>query len=280
MVKRRALGRGLDALIPQMSSQESGEAVREVDIDLIAPNPSQPRKQFNQDSLKELADSIEKKGILQPILVRRQGKGYQIIVGERRWRAAQLAGLRSVPVLQHDTSDAELLELALIENIHREDLNPLEQAKAYQMMIDQLSLTQEQVAERVGKDRSTVTNTLRLLRLHVDAKNRLIDGDISMGHARALLAIDDLYAQSEMCAEIVRLGLNVRQTEQRVRRLAKGKRPVTRPALDPFLKDAALRLSNSLQSKVNIVRSRRGGKIEIKFSSDEELQRLFERLIR
>lgn len=280
MVKRKALGRGLDALIPQTTSQEPGEAVREIDIDLISPNPNQPRKVFKEEALKELADSIAKKGILQPLLVRRQGAGYQIVVGERRWRAAQLASLRAVPVLQYDTTDAELLEIAIIENIHREDLNPLEQAKAYQMMIDQLGLTQEQVAERVGKDRSTITNILRLLRLHVDVKNHLIEGNISMGHARALLAVDDLFAQCEMCEEVVRLGLTVRQVELRVKQLAKGIRKTAKPAPDPFLKDASIRLSNSLQAKVGIRRGRRGGKIEIKFSSDEELQRLFDRLIR
>jgi ParB family chromosome partitioning protein len=278
MAKRKALGKGLDALIPRVRPTDDKGRVLQVDIDQIEPSPSQPRRRFGEESLKELADSIRQKGILHPLLVRRLGVGYQLVVGERRWRAAQVAGLRTVPALLHDTDDTDSLELALVENIHREDLNPLEEARAYQMMVERLGLTQEQVASRVGRDRSTVANTLRLLRLHDDVKKSLLDGEIDMGHARAILALDDTIAQRELCKETVRLGLNVRQVERRVRSITGSERARPKPKPDPFIRDAEERLSRSLQARVAIKKGARGGKIEIRFNSESELQRLFDLL--
>ena len=281
MAKRRALGKGLGALIPQVPKTETKEAdgkLRELDISQIVPNPEQPRKVFDEEALKELAESIKNQGLLQPLVVREYEGNYQIVVGERRWRASQIAGLRSVPVLLHDTDDTKVLELALVENIHRQDLNPMEEAWAYQTMVDRLELTQEEVAQRVGKDRSTVSNTLRLLKLHDDVKKRLLDRQIEMGHARALLALDDQIGQRELCDEVISQQLNVRQVEQRVKALQTGQKKKLKPKISPFIKDAEEKLSLTLESKVAIKPGKRGGKIEIKYSSEKELQRLFDLL--
>ena len=284
MAKRKALGRGLGALIPEVPAAMEAAAGRllELDIGQIDPNPSQPRKKFDEEALSELAESIRAQGIVQPLVVRRAGERYQIIVGERRWRAAQKAGLLKVPALLNDTDDQSVLELALIENVHREDLNPIEEASAYQMLIDRLGLTQEEVADRVGRKRSTVANTLRLLRLHDDVKGRLIAGDIDMGHARALLAVDDPFRQRELCAVVIERGLNVRQVEQLVRRAQKAeKKPAqspSSPGKDVFTRDAEERLGRSLGAPVIIKPRRKGGKIEITYFSDDDLQRLFEQL--
>ena len=284
MVKRKALGRGLGALIPEAPASPEAASGRLLDLDIgqIAPNPNQPRKTFDEESLNDLAESIRAQGIVQPLVVRRVGKEYQIVVGERRWRAAQKAGLLKVPALLFDTDDEATLELALIENIHREDLNPIEEANAYQVLIERLGLTQEEVAERVGRKRSTVTNTLRLLRLHDDVKGRLLSGEIDMGHARALLAVEDSFRQRELCAIVVKRGLNVRQVEQLVRRDQKSPKkaasPAPLPGKDIFIRDAEERLGRSLEAPVNITPRRKGGRIEITYFSDTDLQRLFERL--
>jgi ParB family chromosome partitioning protein len=280
--KRKALGKGLGALIPQARKDtEVREGILlEVDIDLLSPNPDQPRRAFGRESIAELAESIKTQGIVQPLVVRRVGEGYQIIVGERRWRAAQEAGLRKVPALLHDTDDAAALEIALVENVHREDLNPIEEAHAYKMLVERLGLTQEEVADRVGRKRSTVANTLRLLRLHDDVKGHLLAGKIDMGHARALLPVEDPFRQRELCEEVVRRGLNVRQVEGLVRRELKGKgKPAApKPVKDVFLRDAEERLSRRLEAPVKIKPGKRGGKIEVSYFSDADLQRLFEKL--
>jgi len=217
--------------------------------------------------------------VIQPILVRRAGDGYQIVVGERRWRAALKAGLSAIPAILHDTDDDKALEIALVENIHREDLNPLEEAKAYKLLIDRLGLTQDRVADRVGRNRTTVTNTIRLLRLQDDAKQYLLDGKIDMGHARAILALDDPKMQKDLCREVVKKGLNVRQVERRVRHLSGGRRKTAKPPKDVFITDAEIRISESLESPVAIRTGRGGGgKIEISYFSVDDLQRLFERL--
>ena len=280
MAKRKALGKGLGALIRDVAPDSHKDRLIEVDISEISPNPSQPRTVFDDKALAELAASIKNQGILQPLVLRREGAGYQIIVGERRWRASQKAGLKKVPAIVHDSDDDQMLEFALVENIQRQDLNPLEEARAYQLMVDRLEITQEEVARRVGKDRSTVTNMLRLLKLHDDVKNRLIEGRIEMGHARALLALPDAIAQRELCEETIRRGLTVRQVESRVKELKSGKTVQKKKAKrDPFIKDAEERLSGSLQSRVSIKPGKQGGKIEIRYASDEDLQRLFDRLI-
>jgi ParB family transcriptional regulator, chromosome partitioning protein len=277
MTKRKALGKGLGALIPRVTPEDQRDRVHRVDISQIKPNPDQPRKRFDGESLDELAASIRKQGILQPLVVRKHGADYQIIVGERRWRAAQRAGLEQVPVLVYETDDAHMTILALVENIQREDLNPLEEARAYQLMIDNLGLTQEQVAEGVGKSRATVTNTLRLLKLHDDVKKRLLNNEIEMGHARALLSLSDTIAQRELCREVIRAGMTVRQVEARVKKMQKPGRKQNAPRKrDPFVRDAEERLARSLQAPVQIKQGRKGGKIEIKYSSGDDLQRLFD----
>ncbi|HUX06902.1 MAG TPA: ParB/RepB/Spo0J family partition protein [Acidobacteriota bacterium] len=281
--KRKALGKGIGALIPEsrLTPEEAGGKLLEIDIGRISPNPGQPRKSFDDDSLRELADSIIAQGIIQPIVVRVSGHDYQIVVGERRWRAAQLAGLRKVPALLHDTDDAAALEIALVENIHREDLNPVEEANAYKMLINRLGMTQDEVAERVGRKRSTIANTLRLLKLHDDVKNLLAAGEIDMGHARALLAVDDPFRQRELCDEVIRKGLNVRQVEFLVRRELKpgGSKKKSEKRKDVFLRDAGERLSRRLEAPVTIKPGSRGGRIEISYFSEDDLQRLFETLM-
>jgi ParB family chromosome partitioning protein len=283
MVKRKALGKGIGALIPEgsLASATAEGRLLEIDLDLIEPNPNQPRKSFSEDSLRELADSIKAQGIVQPLVVRKEGAVYQLIVGERRWRAAQIAGLRKVPALLHDTDDAAALEIALVENVHREDLNPIEEANAYRMLIERLGLTQEGVADRVGRKRSTVTNTLRLLRLHDDVKGRLLSGEIDMGHARALLAVEDPYRQRELCERVVLKGLNVRQVERLVRselKSARGK-PAKEAKRNVFVLDIEERLSHRLEAPTHIRHGRKGGKIEIFYFSEDDLQRLFDLLM-
>ena len=283
MAKRKALGRGLGALIPdvQQPKGEGSGVLLELDLDMVSPNPEQPRKSFDAEALAELAESIKAQGVVQPLVVRRKGAKYEIVVGERRWRAAQLAGLRKVPALVQDTDDDAMLEIALVENIHRADLNPIEEANAYRMLMERFGLTQEEVAGKVGRKRSTVANTLRLLRLHDDVKSRLAAGEIDMGHARALLAVEDRFRQRELCEEVVRKGLNVRQVEGLVRRELKSGTapPKSEAAKDVFIRDAEDRLSRSLGAPVVIKRGRKGGRIEIAYFSDDDLQRLFDCLL-
>jgi ParB family chromosome partitioning protein len=281
MAKRKALGKGLGALIPSSSSsnKESDNALLELDISQIKPNRDQPRTEFNQNALAELSDSIKEHGILQPLVVRKFEDGYQIIVGERRWRAAQMAGLHKVPALLQESDDVNALELALIENIQREDLNPLEEANAYQMLIDRFDMTQEQVASRVGRDRSTVANMLRLLKLHDDVKKHLLAGSIEMGHARALVSLPDVIAQRDLCKEIIANNLTVREVEGKVKNTSGPKKTAKKTKSNPFIKDAESQLSDKLESRVEIKPGARGGKIILKYSSDKELNRLYELLM-
>jgi ParB family chromosome partitioning protein len=280
MVKRKALGKGLGALIPSSSrGGDSGSALLELDISQVQPNPEQPRTVFEEKALQELANSIKEHGILQPLVVRKAGGNYQIIVGERRWRAAQLAGLHKVPALLQESDDVNALEIALIENIQRQDLNPLEEARAYQMLMDRFDMTQEQVSERVGKDRSTVSNMVRLLKLHDDVKKHIINGDIEMGHARALLSIPDVITQRELCAEIIKKNLTVREVEMRVKKKTPAKKTKKLVKSDPFIKDAQNKLADKLETRVDIKPGTRGGKIVLKYTSDKELNRLYELLM-
>jgi len=288
MLERRpALGKGLSALIP-----DAPEPVRqgsiEVDIDRLAPNEDQPRVQMDDDKLEELSRSIRANGIIQPILVRKSGDGYRIIAGERRWRAAQRAGLLKVPVVVRDVADGahkELLELALIENIQREDLNPVEEAAAYQRLVEQFGLTQEQVAGAVGKDRSSVANYLRLLKLPEEVRADLASGTLSMGHARALLALTDAAAQRHAAREVISRGLSVRDTEALVKRLGtETKKTQNRetgsgnpePKTDVHTRAAEDRMRFALGTKVRISRRGQGGTIEIEFGSESELNRIYE----
>jgi len=259
--KRPALGRGLSALIPDVAIAAPSDKPFEVDTDLLRPNPFQPRAHVDDTRLDELTRSIRANGIIQPVIVRRTGDRYEIIAGERRWRAAQRAGLLRVPVIVRDVPDDRLLEVALIENIQREDLNPVEEASAYRRLGDEFHLTQEQIAEAVGRDRSSVANYLRLLRLPEEVRAEIASGRLAMGHARALLALPDDQAQRRTAREVIARGLSVRETEALVKKLTSPPAPATRRATDPNTRAAEERLRFTLGTRVRIVRLRRGGRI-------------------
>jgi ParB family chromosome partitioning protein len=285
MIERRpALGKGLSALIPDVP-EPARSAPMEVDIDLLAPNPQQPRLNMDDGRLEELTASIKAHGIIQPILVRRTGNTYRIIAGERRWRAAQRAGLQRVPVVVRDVAegDKQLLELALIENLQREGLNPIDEALAYQRLAEDFSLTQEQIAAAVGKDRSSVANFLRLLKLPEEVRADLASGTLSTGHARALLALPDAAAQRHGAREIISRRLSVRETEALVKKLASpkpqsGSTVRKAEAADVHTRAAEDRMRFALGTKVRIVRKGPAGRIEIDFGSETELNRIYELL--
>jgi ParB family chromosome partitioning protein len=282
---RRALGRGLSALLSDsVSVVAPGEELQEVDIDLIDPNPDQPRLRFNEDKLNELAQSIRANGLVQPLLLRRSANGrYQIVAGERRWRAAQLADLPKVHAVVRNIPDSKLLELALIENIQREELNPIEEASAYQRLIHNLGLTQDEVAQQVGKDRSSIANYLRLLKLPEDVQRMLEDELISMGHARALLGLDTKDQIRRLADEVAEKKLSVRQTEQAVKRATSPQSPGERstpPSNDANIRAAELKMKRFLGSQVRIHLGNNGGRIEIDFSSASELDRIYSIIMR
>ncbi|MFB0518905.1 MAG: ParB/RepB/Spo0J family partition protein [Acidobacteriota bacterium] len=278
-MKRKALGRGLDALIPKPPLEEALGA-REVDINLLSPNPHQPRLGYSEKRMEELMESIRANDIIEPLVVRPKEGGYQIIVGERRWRAAKKLGLTRVPVVIKDVQEEKLLEWALIENLQREDLNPLEEARAYAMLLEKFQLTQEEVSRRVGKDRSSVANYLRLLKLPKSIQQEILAENVTMGHARALLSLDDRETQLRVCQRIKKGRLSVREAERLVKRLKEGREAkvqVLPP--DPFIRAAEERLQRKLGTKVSIRRKGRGGRIEIAYYSEEDLQRLFSLLL-
>ena len=292
--QRKALGKGLGALIPGAdldasdavgpadASLDQGRRVLDLAVADIEPNPHQPRTAFDPDKVDELAQSIREKGIIQPLSVRRFGAGYQLIAGERRLRAAQLADLETVPALVLDVvTDQEMMEVSLIENIQREDLNAIEEARAYRALMEECQLTQEEVAEKVGKDRSTVANTLRLLNLSPEVREALQSNQISMGHARALLGLEDEPLQAALCKEILVRGLSVRKVEELVRVAREGKpqEPEARPRFrDPEVLAVEEDLQRHFGTAVNISRRGKKGKIEIEFYSNDDLERLLELL--
>lgn len=274
-MKRKVLGKGLDALLPQGVAS----ALVELEVHEIRPNPLQPRLRFEPERLAELAASLAKDGVLQPIVVRRADEGYEIIAGERRWRAAQLAGLSRVPAMIQDVSDERMLELALIENIQRDELSPIEEAHAYELMTQQFALTQEEVATRVGRSRTAVTNTLRLLKLPKQIQQMVMDEELSMGHARALLPLPRK-EQLSLAKAIVSAGLSVRAAERRVQKLLNRQaREAQRPPKDPNVRAAEARLEERFRTKVEIRQARARGQIILHFHSAEELDRLFEGLL-
>ncbi|MEO6486880.1 MAG: ParB/RepB/Spo0J family partition protein [Thermoanaerobaculia bacterium] len=274
MNQKKVLGRGLGALIPQQST--AGFA--ELPIGQISPNPYQPRKTFNEASIEELTRSVREHGIVQPLVVTRAGDRYKLIAGERRFRAAMKAGLRTVPVvIKEMMKEGDALEIALIENIQREDLNPIEEAGAYHQLHEEFGLTQEEISKRVGKERSTVANFLRLLKLPDKVKKLLAAGQLSMGHARALLAVDSAKKQEQLAERVVRKHLSVRQTEMLAADRSP-KEPKKEKAKDVFTRDAEERLTRTLRTKVDIARKRRGGVIHIRFSSEDDLIRLYDDL--
>jgi ParB family transcriptional regulator, chromosome partitioning protein len=277
--KRPALGRGLSALIPDAPAAPApGERALDVDIDLLRPNRFQPRTAMDDTRIDELARSIKANGVIQPIVVRKADKGFEIIAGERRWRASQRAGLLKVPVVVREISDDRLLPVALIENIQREDLNPIEEAQAYRQLADDYHLTQEQIADSVGKDRSSIANYLRLLRLPSEVRNNLSAGTLSMGHARALLALTDEAAQLRVARDVLARNLSVRETESIVKKPTDPATPREEPEKDVHTRAAEDKLRFALGTRVRIVRKGKRGRIEIDFQSEDELHRLYEHL--
>lgn len=268
------------------SPATANEELQELDIDLLEPNSLQPRTRFDEARLEELAQSIRSNGIIQPVLVRRLGGGrYQLVAGERRWRAAQRAGLQRVPCVVREIPEDKMLELALIENIQRQELNAIEEAQAYKRLIESLGLTQEMVAQRVGRDRTFVTNYLRLLRLPEDVQRLVEDEKLSMGHARALLGVDDPDIQRKLARTVIDQGLSVRETERTIKRIIEGNNAPAQisplPAEDPNVKAAETKLRRYLGSKVQIISNQAGtgGKIEIEFYDLNDLNRIYQLLL-
>ena len=286
-VKRRSLGRGLSALIPKGTSLDT-PAERQVPISEIRPNPRQPRRYFNEAKIAELSESIRNQGILQPLVVRKISQGYELILGERRFRAAQRAQLERVPVIVREVSDAKSLEMALVENIQREELTPIEEALAYRQLMEEFHLTQEQVAQRVGKSRPVVTNLLRVLNLPEEIKQNVDKGTLTVGHARALLALNMPEQQLEMARRIMEQGLSVRATETLVSQsnvvegspieLSAPEGPTLIQKTDVYLKAVEEDLVRALGTKVRLISRKKGGKIEIEYYSNEELEGLVQRL--
>ena len=280
MAKRKALGRGLSALIPDADKLESAEGqFFQCPIEEIEPNPYQPRQEFSVSELKEMVNSVREKGILTPLLVTRTKKGYQLIAGERRWRAAQRAGLERVPVVVREASPMEALELALVENIHRKDLNPIEEALAYRKLQEETGATQDTLAKRLGKDRSSIANLLRLLKLPASIQKDVINGQLSMGHARVLAGLKTRQEQKALRDMILKKGLSVRQAEALVRK-SKTFTPSSKKhaELDYYMQSLSDNLTRSLGTKVDIKKRGKQGRIVIYFYSDDELDRLLELL--
>jgi ParB family chromosome partitioning protein len=281
--KRMALGKGLGALLPEFGQAES-KALLYCGIEEIIPNRSQPRKHFDESKLQELAESIKEKGILEPLIVRRTDQGYELIVGERRWRAAQKAGLKEVPVVVKEAEGREALEISLIENLQREDLNPIEAAEAFKHLIEEFNISQEDLSKRIGKDRTTITNTLRLLKLPLEVRNQLLQNRITSGHARAILSLESKEKQKELCALIIKKGLSVREAEALAKRWSeKPKKSITpvkkRGDLESQLSSLQDSLRKYLGTKVHITQKGKKGKIEIEYYSHEDLERIVEAIL-
>jgi len=279
------LGRGLSALLSADSSPADNEEIREIQIDLIRPSEQQPRTSFQEDKLQELAQSIRTSGIIQPLLVRRRGGLFEHVAGERRWRAAQLAGLSRIPAIVRDIPDERLLELALIENIQRQELNPIEEANAYKRLIESLNLTQDDVARRIGRDRSFITNYLRILKLPTEIQSLLESEKLTFGHARALLGLsEDVILQRRFAQKIVKHNWSVRETERRIKHAFQENRQkanVSLPSPDPNVRAAEVKLRRYLGTQVRILPAKTGspGKIEIEYYSDSDLNRIYDALL-
>lgn len=282
MSKKRGLGRGLGALIPADSSQDSSAGgVRTVPVNIIVPNPHQPRGKMDREKLQDLATSIKVHGLIQPLIVAERPGGFTLIAGERRWRAAQLAGLTEVPVVVKETTPQEMLELAIIENIQRADLNALEEALAYRQLMDEFGLTQEEVAAQVGKGRSTVANLVRILTLPEPVQEAVLDGDISGAHARELTRLPTPEMQINAMRQVVKLHLSRRQTITLVDNLLveEKPKPKSKPSLSPELKALQTQFEQSLGTRVNIEKGKKGGKVVIHYYSDDDLQAIYENIV-
>lgn len=296
-IKKKGLGKGLDSLIPDNKSMKSGisdksaeekkeaevkAGVQTMKINEVEPNRDQPRKNFDEDALLELSDSIKQFGVLQPLLVRKRKDYYEIIAGERRWRAAKLAGVKEVPVIVKEYTDQEILEIGLIENIQRENLNPIEEAIAYKRLLEEFNLKQDEVAERVSKSRTAVTNSMRLLKLSDKVQQMIIDDMISTGHARALLAIDDPELQYTLANKIFDEKLSVRETEKLVKEIKNPKKPKEKKVIENafIYQDLEEKMKGVFGTKVSIASKGKGkGKIEIEYYSDDELEHLFDMMM-
>lgn len=285
-MNRKALGRGLSALLGDESAKKENEEFLDLDLDLIEPNSEQPRTRFTENALDELAQSIRSNGIVQPIVVRKRGARYQIVAGERRWRAAQRAGLHKIPAVVREVSDDKLLELALIENIQRQELNAIEEAKAYKKLINTIGLTQEMVADRVGKNRTAITTFLRLLKLPDDIQKLVEEEKITAGHARALLMIEDNDSRRLIAKNIIEFSLSVRETEKAIKRLSKGGETVAKKEViskqNANHKAAETKLRRYFGTQVRIIPDGKGtgGKIELEYFSESELDRIYQILIK
>ncbi|MFH1479540.1 MAG: ParB/RepB/Spo0J family partition protein [Candidatus Omnitrophota bacterium] len=280
-MEKRVLGRGLGALIPERSSIDKerileskiNQGIANVPIDKIKANKYQPRGEFDKKALEDLANSIREKGVIQPVLIRAKQDEYELIAGERRFRAAQILNLKEIPAIIKDVSDLDSFEISIIENVQREDLNPIDQAKAYKRLVDEFSMTQEKIADTIGKDRATVANILRLLKLPQKIQEYVSRGTISMGHARAILGLSDPKEQMRLCTKLVKNDLSVRDAERYAKKL--GVSTVKKQSsVDPNLVSLEEHLREVLGTKVKILRSKKGGKIEIEFYSDSELEKI------
>ncbi len=281
--KRVALGKGLGALLPELERAES-KAISYCGIEEIIPNRSQPRKYFDESKLEELAESIKEKGILEPLIVRRKDQGYELIVGERRWRAAQKVGLKEVPILVMDVEGREAFEISLIENLQREDLNPIESAEAFKRLTEEFNLSQEDLSKRIGKDRTTIANTLRLLKLPMEIRNQLLQNRITSGHARAILSLENKGKQKELCALIIKKGLSVREAEALAKRWSERPKKRIPPEGATDLESQLNSLQDSLRrclgTKVLITQKGKRGKIEIEYYSPDDLERIVETILK
>lgn len=281
--RKIGLGKGLDSLIPAPDADDArvGQGVLEVPLAAISPNPHQPRSPIRDEDLSELAASIEEHGIIQPLVVREVPDGYQLIAGERRWRAARVAGLSQVPVLVKDVASREMLELALVENLQRADLNPLEEAMAFKQLSETFQLTQQQIAQRVGKSRTAIANTLRLLTAAPAVKEAVLNEEISEGHARALLGLERPEAQSAALKTVLKRDLSVRQTEELVRRLLGAETDQKRSKADPSpaVRELESQFRRALSTRVSLRRQGKGGRLVIYFYSEEELEALYDHIV-
>ena len=278
--KQRGLGRGLGALIDDFSEPSEGGGVTKLPLQKVEPNPNQPRRLFDEEQLQALADSIAEHGLIQPLAVRDMGDYYQIIAGERRWRACRMAGLSEVPVVIIEADEAKVMELALVENLQRQDLNPMEEAEGYRRLVEEFGLSHEQVAERVGKSRPAVANALRLLNLRPELRELVENGQLSAGHARAILPLPTAKLQKSAAQKVLALQLSVRQTEAMCKRmLTEEKKEPPMPLTVDYVAECEKALSKQLGRKVNIVNGKRKGRFELEFYGQDDLQRLYEALL-
>ncbi|MGE5590270.1 MAG: ParB/RepB/Spo0J family partition protein [Bacillota bacterium] len=280
-MQKRGLGKGLQALLPEVEVAP-GDGVREIDVALVKPNPFQPRRQFDQEKLEELAASIREHGVVQPVVVRSKGEGFEIVAGERRWRASRMAGLKTLPAVVKEFTEREVMEIALIENLQREDLNPIEEAEAYDKLIREFGLTQEDLARRLGKSRSQVANTMRLLHLPEVVRRSVAEGKVSMGHAKVLLSVAETKRQEALARAIQEKGLSVRETEvllQREKAAPKPNRGGRKATRDPSLSSLEAELGERFGTVVRIVNGDSKGRVEISFYGEEDLKRVLDLLM-